>query len=174
MNEHQIWDELLQDYLDGSLSEADRPRFEAHLQNCETCRQVIANTERLRAHLRDDSAPHLTPERRLRLYERLNAERAARGEPLLRVPQALLDAAAQSAASGAEAMGEMTAEAARSAAEAASAAGQADLPKAAESLAKGGAKVAATGSKGMLGMMRNMLDAAQDALDPSKDEESDQ
>ena len=48
--------ELVTDYLDGSLPDAERRRFEAHLAECDGCEGYLEDTRRLVATL------HATPE----------------------------------------------------------------------------------------------------------------
>jgi anti-sigma factor RsiW len=48
--------ELVTDYLDGALSEADRRRFEAHLAECDGCTGYLEDMRRL------VGTPHEVPE----------------------------------------------------------------------------------------------------------------
>ncbi len=110
MNEHEQWDALLPDYLSGLLDEEERRRFEAHLEECARCRKVVRNARGLKGGLTGSQGARLSPQGRLRLYERLNTERARRGEKLLRIPREL---AAQARAKS-QAAGEAAQEVARS------------------------------------------------------------
>lgn len=115
MNEHKRWENLIPDYLSGLLGEQDTRLFEAHLTECERCRKVVENARRIKGSLTPAEGAHLSPESRLRLYERLNAERARRGEKLLRIPRELLaQVRAKSQAAG-EAAGEIARSGVRSA-----------------------------------------------------------
>jgi anti-sigma factor RsiW len=69
--------ELVTDYLEGSLSRAQRRRFDAHLANCEHCSEYLGQmraTIRLTGRLQ---AEDLTPEMReefSEIYRRWRAE----------------------------------------------------------------------------------------------------
>lgn len=52
--------ELMTDYLEGALSEADRRRFEAHIADCAGCREYLAqlrSTIRVAGRLNDEPVP---------------------------------------------------------------------------------------------------------------------
>ena len=52
--------ELMTDYLEGALSEADRRRFEAHIAGCAGCREYLAQlrrTIRVAGQLNDEPVP---------------------------------------------------------------------------------------------------------------------
>lgn len=52
--------ELMTDYLEGALSEADRRRFEAHITDCASCREYLAQlrrTIRVAGRLNDEPVP---------------------------------------------------------------------------------------------------------------------
>jgi len=59
MNCRQIV-ELMTDYLEGALSEADRKRFEAHMTDCDGCTEYLKQlrtTMRLTGRIADQSIP---------------------------------------------------------------------------------------------------------------------
>jgi len=59
MNCRQIV-ELMTDYLEGALSEADRRRFEAHMTDCDGCTEYLKQlrtTMRLTGRIADQSIP---------------------------------------------------------------------------------------------------------------------
>jgi len=61
--------ELVNDYLDGALSRADRRRFDAHLRKCPNCTNYLAQ---MRATIRATGSLHqddLTPEVRREFTE---------------------------------------------------------------------------------------------------------
>ncbi|HEY5288305.1 MAG TPA: zf-HC2 domain-containing protein [Solirubrobacteraceae bacterium] len=69
--------ELITDYLEGTLSRAQRRRFEAHLAGCEHCSEYL---EQMRATIRltgslssEDLTPHMREEFTA-LYERWRLE----------------------------------------------------------------------------------------------------
>ena len=70
--------ELVTDYLEGALPEAERRRFGAHLAECDGCEGYLEDTRRLVATLRDTPAPPADPATREAL---LRAFRDLRGEP---------------------------------------------------------------------------------------------
>jgi anti-sigma factor RsiW len=56
--------ELVTDYLDGVLPEAERRRFEAHLAGCDGCEGYFEDTRRLVATLRAAPEPPADPDTR--------------------------------------------------------------------------------------------------------------
>lgn len=58
--DHSRWDDSLQDWLDGDLSDADGAAFEAHLAECPRCQRNLADFETLDAAL-IAAAPPLEP-----------------------------------------------------------------------------------------------------------------
>lgn len=44
---HQVWDERLQDWLDGDLPEQDHPLLNTHLEHCDQCREHLLAWQRL-------------------------------------------------------------------------------------------------------------------------------
>jgi anti-sigma factor RsiW len=68
--------ELVTDYLDGALSEAERGRFDAHLATCDGCSRYV---EQMRATLRvtgELTPASLSPEAEESLLEAFRAWRA--------------------------------------------------------------------------------------------------
>ncbi len=66
--------ELVTDYLEGALPEAERIRFEAHLAECEGCSGYLEDMRRLVGSLHDVAEPPPDPETRealLRAYRDL-------------------------------------------------------------------------------------------------------
>jgi anti-sigma factor RsiW len=53
--------ELVTDYLEGSLPDAERRRFEAHLAECDGCDGYLEDTRRLIATLRATPEPPTDP-----------------------------------------------------------------------------------------------------------------
>ena len=53
--------ELVTDYLDGALPEAERIRFEAHLAECDGCTGYLEDTRRLVGSLHEVSEPSADP-----------------------------------------------------------------------------------------------------------------
>ena len=53
--------ELVTDYLDGALPEAERVRFEAHLAECDGCDGYLEDTRRLVATLHATPQPPADP-----------------------------------------------------------------------------------------------------------------
>ena len=53
--------ELVTDYLDGALPEAERIRFEAHLAECDGCTGYLEDTRRLVGSLHEVSEPPADP-----------------------------------------------------------------------------------------------------------------
>jgi anti-sigma factor RsiW len=63
--------ELVTDYIEGSLSRADRRRFEAHLSSCPHCTAYLAqmrSTIELTGRLRSEDLPSQVSEELLGLY----------------------------------------------------------------------------------------------------------
>ncbi len=67
--------DLLCDYLEGRLSAESAARVRAHLESCETCRDLFAHAERWRDDVLAAGARHLRPERLVALAD------ADRGAP---------------------------------------------------------------------------------------------
>jgi anti-sigma factor RsiW len=69
----QSW-ELLPWYVNGTLDEAQAQRIEAHLAQCETCREEYAGQSLLRQHMRDDEsvlhAPHASLQKLMAAIDR--------------------------------------------------------------------------------------------------------
>ena len=53
--------ELVTDYLDGALPDAERIRFEAHLAECDGCAGYLEDTRRLIGSLQRPPSPRPTP-----------------------------------------------------------------------------------------------------------------
>ena len=53
--------ELVTDYLDGALPDAERVRFEAHLAECDGCAGYLEDTRRLVGSLHEASEPPADP-----------------------------------------------------------------------------------------------------------------
>ena len=81
--------EKMSDYLDDLLSEEERKKFEVDLEECPECRKALDSFKKLREKMRG-SVPKPSAEAKLKVYEALNAERAKRGEELLKIPAELL------------------------------------------------------------------------------------
>jgi len=77
--------------LDRALPADEEARLRAHLRECPACR-TYWQTLQARSAATKEAGLRLPEEAKLRLYQRLNAERVRRGEPLLRVSAALLEA----------------------------------------------------------------------------------
>jgi anti-sigma factor RsiW len=63
--------ELVTDYIEGSMSRADRRRFEAHLSSCPHCTAYLAqmrSTIELTGRLRSEDLPSQVSEELLGLY----------------------------------------------------------------------------------------------------------
>ncbi len=63
--------ELITDYLEGTLSDSDRRRFEAHLPTCLGCREYLAQMRRTIATmgaLREDEIPSEVMDELLRTF----------------------------------------------------------------------------------------------------------
>jgi anti-sigma factor RsiW len=74
--------ELVTSYLEGSLSRADRRRFEAHLAGCPHCTEYLAQmraTIRLTGMITADDLPEPALEEFTELYRRWRGD--GRGEP---------------------------------------------------------------------------------------------
>jgi anti-sigma factor RsiW len=70
--------ELVTDYLEGSLAEVERVRFEAHLADCDGCHAYLQDMRRMIATLSRTPAPPPDPNTRETL---LRAFRDLRGQP---------------------------------------------------------------------------------------------
>ena len=90
MNAHKKFIEQISDFLDGTLSSTEQKAFQAHLAECASCRAALDNFQQVKAKLKESTNAKLSPEKRLRLYETMNAERKKRGEKLLRIPAELI------------------------------------------------------------------------------------
>lgn len=69
--------ELITDYLEGTLSRAQRRRFEAHLANCENCTEYLRQmraTIRLTGSLRVEDLTPAMREELTQLYRRWREE----------------------------------------------------------------------------------------------------
>jgi anti-sigma factor RsiW len=63
--------ELVTDYIEGSLSRADRHRFESHLRSCPNCTAYLAqmrSTIQLTGRLRSEELPSEVREELVELY----------------------------------------------------------------------------------------------------------
>ncbi len=65
---------LVDDYIDAELSELDALRFERHVANCTSCREILRDTERVVATARMLSQRPVSPAVSARLRERLQQE----------------------------------------------------------------------------------------------------
>lgn len=173
MKPHQIWSERLQDYLNGLLSRDARTEFEAHLDECETCQKVVANALAIRGQLQKPPRVSLSPEMRLRLYQRMNATRAARGEPLLRIPQSLMNTvaeeAAQLAAAGAETAGSLANKAAHSVAGTVETIRESELPQAATNLPRAGLNTLTDKGREVKGVLDSLIQRGKTPKGDSRD-----
>ena len=80
----------LENYARNALSKDERLFVAEHLAGCETCQEKLTQHECALDLLKDASDTALQPERRLRLYEKLNDERKKRSEKLLSIPEKLI------------------------------------------------------------------------------------
>ncbi len=86
------WLDRLMAYVEGTLPKPDVEEVQRHLASCHACQVLLENIQRLREQLQVlESELRLSPEARLRLYQRLNEERRKRGDAPLTIPQALLE-----------------------------------------------------------------------------------
>lgn len=134
--------------LDQALPADEEARLRAHLAECTACRTYWQSLQS-RAVGAAQEGLRLPEEAKLRLYQRLNAERVRRGEPLLRVSAALLEAVRvrwQTA----------KAEAAHVARESS---------QAARTMAEGAAQVARAAAQGATETAASMGQAAQDCVE---------
>ncbi len=158
-------EKLIADYLDGLLPPKMRAAFEARLKNTPALQKAVEEVRALREKAREATAGALPPEAKLRLYERLNAERARRGEPLLRIPQELLAQLKAKTAAAGEAAAEV-ASAGTKAAHTAMQAGAATAQTAAQSAAQTArqmGKAGKTALKGSADALQTGLQATADA-----------
>ena len=68
--------EIITDYLEGTLPERDRARFDAHLMTCAPCREYVAEmhtTLRLTGRLTVESISTATRDQLLQAFRRMNA-----------------------------------------------------------------------------------------------------
>ena len=68
--------EIITDYLEGTLPERDRARFDAHLMTCPPCREYVAEmhtTLRLTGRLTTDSISAGARDELLRAFRRMKA-----------------------------------------------------------------------------------------------------
>jgi anti-sigma factor RsiW len=71
--------EIITDYLEGTLSERDRARFDAHLMTCAPCREYVAEmqaTLRLTGRLTVESISPGARDELLRAFRRMKASSA--------------------------------------------------------------------------------------------------
>ncbi len=67
MNDEMVCQELVEvvtDYLEGAMSEAERARFEAHLPDCPFCRRYVDQMRTVARALRAAETRKLPPDRR--------------------------------------------------------------------------------------------------------------
>jgi anti-sigma factor RsiW len=67
--------EIVSDYLDGALPEADRERFDAHLETCEGCRRYLdqmRTTIRVAGTLSEDDLDPGSRDQLLQLFREWN------------------------------------------------------------------------------------------------------
>ncbi len=108
MNTHQKFTNQIADFLNGTLSSTEKKSFEAHLNECDSCRASLENFRNIKSQLKQKTNARLSPEAHLRLYEQMNTERKNRGEKLLRIPAELIaQVKAKSVATG-QAMQDLT------------------------------------------------------------------
>ena len=107
MNTHEKIYPQLEDYARNALGEEERLLVAEHLADCESCQQKLSQYENALALLKDASSTDLQPERRLRLYERLNDERKKRGDQLLEIPKKLIAQVKAKGGAAAEAVGDV-------------------------------------------------------------------
>lgn len=65
---------LVDDYIDAELSELDALRFERHVANCSSCREILRDTQRVVRTARLLSERPVSPAVSSRLRERLQQE----------------------------------------------------------------------------------------------------
>ena len=66
---------IINDYLEGALADADRERFETHLQGCEGCRRYLhqmRTTVRIAGTLTEESVDPAAKDELLRLFRDWN------------------------------------------------------------------------------------------------------
>ncbi len=157
-------DKLIADYLDGLLPPKVQAAFEARLKSSPTLRKAVDEMRALREKAREATASALPPEAKLRLYERLNAERARRGEPLLRIPQELLALAKAKAIAAGKAATEV-ASASANAAQTAAQAGAATVQTAAQSAKQAARQMQQTGKTALTGSAETLKTGIQATTD---------
>ena len=101
------YETLIADYLDNLLPDDLKAKFEKRLKESPALRKAVDEMRALREKAKEATDGVLSPEAKLRLYERLNEERARRGEALLKIPQELLALAKAKAVAASEAAAEV-------------------------------------------------------------------
>ncbi len=90
MNEEHLTFERIRAYLTGALSAGQRSAVEKHLAFCASCRQAVEAQREIEAGREAAQSVAMSPEARLRLYERLNALRSEAGDAPIPIPRHLL------------------------------------------------------------------------------------
>ncbi len=170
------WIDRFMAYVEGALPKDEIDQVEEHLKQCPACRVLLTNVQRVRERLQSQKgALRLSPEARVRLYERLNEERRKRGDTLLTIPQTLLEEVRRRALAATEAAIEAGSTGLKGAAQTAAAAQE--TAKIALEASKTVAKTAAEGAKrtakpaleGMSEPVRTVVDLAKLAAEGAKD-----
>jgi anti-sigma factor RsiW len=74
LNDHSMWDDSLQDWLDGELNGPDTAAFEAHLAHCARCQQNIGDFQEMDAALIAATPPiTLNPSFDQKLFAQIDA-----------------------------------------------------------------------------------------------------
>ncbi len=107
MNTHKTVFPKLEAYARNALTTDERTQVESHLLVCQGCQTALAKYQSALALLKAASAPTLAPQRRLRLYEKLNEERGKKQEALLKIPEALIAQARATGKAMAESVGDV-------------------------------------------------------------------
>jgi len=104
---NRSYETMIADYLDNLLPDDLKAKFEKRLKESPALRRAVDEMRALREKTKEATEGVLSPEAKLRLYERLNEERARRGEALLKIPQELLALAKAKASAAGEAAAEV-------------------------------------------------------------------
>ncbi len=157
MTEGHLSVKAMRDYLRGVLSPARRAAVDEHLRHCEECHRRLEALREVEAGKAAAQQVAMSPEAKLRLYERLNLEREAQGDRPVPIPRELIAQVKAKAAA--------TAEAAQHVARA--------TGEAAREIGTGGAAVAGQATKGAVKVgkraVRTARSAAEAALEMGKE-----
>ncbi len=149
MTEEHLSIKVMRDYLQEKLSAFRREKVEAHLRTCDECRRRLNALREVETAKGAVKGVEMPPEAKLRLYERLNVEREAKGERPIPIPQGLIAQVKAKAAA--------TAEAAQHVARTTS--------EAAREIGMGGVEVTAQATKGALKVGKRAVKTAQGAAE---------